>query len=129
MSLNILRTLKAGNTPAARKVLSANNTTPIPTALDAGVLSPGANVVWATVRVTGPGDSAFVVSFYVLDPISQLWAQQEFLTYGFEREMPPGTYRLQLPVQGGPVRIQPVVVGLEGSPTLIEVWLAEVSES
>ena len=120
---------KSGSTPTNRRVLNATTTTSAPTLSTEGVLLEGPRYAWVTFKVAGTGPGSAVIDLYAYDPVSQEWAKLlPTSEYQFTTSV-AGTVRYKILLEGGPIRIQPVVstLSLGGSPS-VQVWIASSIE-
>ena len=118
---------KSGTTPTARKVLSTTATTSAPTLSTEGVLLEGARYAWVTIGVTPSGGSpSATVVLYAYDPISLSWTKLLPSTE-YQFSSIAANCRFRILVEGGPIRIQPVVTTLTDIGTL-DVWIAAAVE-
>jgi hypothetical protein len=120
---------KSGATPTNRRVLNATTTTSAPTLSTEGVLLEGPRYAWLTFKIAGTAPGSVVIDLYAYDPVSQEWAKlMPNSEYQFSTSV-AGTVRYKILVEGGPIRLQPVVstLTLTGSPS-VQVWIASSIE-
>lgn len=119
---------KSGATPTARRVVNTAVTTSAPTLATEGVLLEGARYAWITLKATGSGGGSTTVTLYAYDPVSLEWA---LLSPSSEFDFTlnsAGTARYRILLEGGPVRLQPVVTAVFVTNPSVQIWIAAAVE-
>ena len=113
---------KSGATANTRRVLQATGTTTLSTATNAGVLLEGPRYAWISFKTSGVGSAT--VDLYAYDPVSTSWLKL-LPTSEFQFTVSEDS-RFRILLEGGPVRIQPVVSAF--TLTSLDVWISSSVE-
>jgi hypothetical protein len=118
---------KSGASATARKVLSTTATTSAPTLSTEGVLLEGARYAWVTVKIGGSSGTT-TIKMYAYDPVSLEWALLAPSSEFQFSSTVSGTFRQRVLIEGGPIRIQPVVTSVFGTNPSVDIWIASAVE-